>query len=175
MNLIKYHPRFSKGMFNHCVIHKDGVVRHQYYFDGIPHRLDGPSFREWINESLVRERWSANGKFHREDGPAIRIWNIKGKLILEEWMVHGKLHRKDGPAFQQWMADGILKERWYYDGQLHCDDGPAIRWFKEGKLESIQFITHGRPWKLDEFNKIPPEVLKRYIESCYHKDSDGIK
>ena len=77
----------------------DGARR--WYYNGEPHRLDGPAVI-WPDGTT---EWRREGSLHREDGPAITL--ADGSTF---WYNIGFLHRVDGPAVE-W-ADGT-KEYWY--------------------------------------------------------------
>ena len=147
MSLIRYHPRYSKGMFNHCVI-KDGVIRkHVYHFDSKFHRVGGPAVHQWNSKGqLIWEQWLVDESYHREDGPAFRRWNSKGQLIIEEWCLNGQYNREDGPALRVWNDEGVLiEEIWHRHNDRHREDGPALReWNDEGQLIFEEWWVDGK-------------------------------
>lgn len=123
----------------------DRVVSIKHFFNGVPHREDGPAEQDFRPEdgTPFTETWIRHGITQREDGPAYLAWNRAGtELLIEQWKGPRGLHRVGGPA-DIYRENSILTEEvYYYEGLQHNENGPS-RIGRDGKTGHI-FIEEWR-------------------------------
>lgn len=100
-----------------------GTLLSEQYFNenGERHRSGQPAYIEYdCRGRFVWKHWYFDGKPHRIDGPSRLDYDSEtGVVVLEAYEKHGLLHRDNGPAILYRDPEtGMIKEQaWYRDGQ----------------------------------------------------------
>ena len=98
---------YSDDLHTSVTVSGDGSIMHQY--DGVPHRVGGPSMIIANGDTYYHTR----GELDRQDGPAVS----KPRIKEYQYYSFGKLHRDRGPAvvstkYRRWVKHGeIRRER----------------------------------------------------------------
>src|ERR1043165_1491832 len=136
-----------------------GLLREEYYQDGLTHRVGGPAticYDGTLNKGVVEECYQQDGEYHRDpsEGPAYRRWHDSNKrLMRESYYWKGKRHRDSatGPAEMHWhpTSGRLYRTEYYMHGRCHRDpkEGPAImRWQgMTGALRQVEYWVDGKP------------------------------
>lgn len=138
---------FDMSSIRKEIVEASGIIREEYRNDGgYYHNAEGPALiYHDSGYGLIRMEYYCNGVLHRIDGPARIVFDEDNKVIRHEYFFCGNRFNGNEPSviwFSKRTGHISCKE-YYKNDKLHnCGDIPAVIEYHDDDTGEIDYIEN---------------------------------